>query len=70
MGIESTASDSAARLDEVFEELRRSIFATYSALVEHDRDHDRTIGTPSGPRRMSEQERRQSALEFIDEVLD
>ena len=64
------ASDAAASLDEVFEELRRSIFAAYRAFVEHDRDHDRTIGTPSGSRRMSEQERRQSSLEFIDEVLD
>ena len=63
MGIENTASDAAASLDEVFEELRRSIFAAYRAFVEHDRDH-------GGSRRMSEQERRQSSLEFIDEVLD
>ena len=63
MGIENTASDAAASLDEVFEELRRSIFAAYRTFVKHDRDH-------SGSRRMSEQERRQSSLEFIDEVLD
>ena len=41
----------------------RTIFAAYRAFVEHDRDH-------GGSRRMSEQERRQSSLEFIDEVLD
>ena len=63
MGTENTASDAAASLDEVFEELRRSIFAAYRAFVEHDRDH-------GGSRRMSEQERRQLSLECIDEVLD
>jgi hypothetical protein len=36
MRIENTASDAAARLDEVFEQLRRSIFAAYTALVEHN----------------------------------
>jgi len=69
MGTENTASDAAAS-HEVFEELRRAIFAAYGALVEHYRDHDVTIGTPCGVRRMSEQERRQSSLEFIDEVLE
>jgi hypothetical protein len=59
----------AARLDEVFEQLRRSIFAAYTALVEHHQDHEVTIGSLRS-RRMSEQERRQSSLEFIDEVLD
>ena len=63
MGIENTASDAAASLDEVFEELRRSIFAAYRAFVEHDRDHGVS-------RRMSEQERRQLSLECIDEILD
>jgi hypothetical protein len=63
-------NDAAARLDEVFEELRRAIFAAYTALVEHNRDREVTMGSPSGLRRMSEQERRQSSLEFIDEVLD
>ena len=63
-------NDAAARLEEAFEELRRSIFGAYTALVEHNHDHEVTIGSPSGSRRMSEQKRRQSSLEFIDEVLD
>jgi hypothetical protein len=60
----------AARLDEVFEQLRRSIFDAYTALVEHNQDHTVTIGSLCGSRRMNEQERRQSSLKFIDEVLD
>ena len=59
-----------ARLDDVFEELRDAIFAAYMALAEHDCDHESTMGTARGLRRMSEQEQRQSALEFIDEILD
>jgi hypothetical protein len=58
----------AARLDDIFEELRDAIFATYTALAERDRDPE--ITTATGSRRMSEQERRQSALNFIKEILD
>src|SRR6188472_4257302 len=67
MPTENTAS---GRLDEAFEELRRSIFAAYTALVEHNQNHKATIGSPPASRRMSEQERRQSSLKIIDEVLD
>jgi hypothetical protein len=61
--------NTTARLDDVFEELRDAIFVAYTALAERDRDHDLMIAN-RGSQRMSEQERRQSALNFIDEILD
>jgi hypothetical protein len=45
MGIKNTA------LEEVFEELRRSIFAAYTALVDHNQEHEVTIGSPRLRRR-------------------
>jgi hypothetical protein len=70
MRTENVELETGARVDEVFEELRSAIFAAYTALAEHDRDHDRMIDTARGLRRMSEQERRQSALSFIDEIVE
>jgi hypothetical protein len=63
-------SETTRRLEDAFEELRNAIFATHRAFVEHDRDHDRMMAGPRGSRRMSEQERREDALESIDEILE
>jgi hypothetical protein len=46
------------RLEAIFEELRSAIFAAYAATVEEDR----VVG--------AEHDRRQSALNGIDEILD
>jgi hypothetical protein len=51
MRIKNTPSDAAARLDEVFEELRRAIFAAYIGLVDNNQDREVTIRGPSGSRR-------------------
>jgi hypothetical protein len=58
------------RLDDTFEDLRDAIFAAYTAFAEHDRDHCRMTGDAGGMRRMSEQERRESALNSIEDILD
>jgi len=57
-------------LEGTFEDLRDAIFRAYTAFTERDRDHDRMIGAAGNMRRMSEQERRQSALDSIENILD
>src|SRR6516162_6994605 len=70
MRTENIGLTTAARLEDVFDELRHSIFAAYRALADRDRDHEATMAAAGGLRRLSEEERRQGALEFIDETLD
>ena len=59
------------RLNDVFEELRNAIFAAYTAYAERDRDCEAAAtAIAAGSRWLDEQERREIALERIQEILD
>lgn len=62
--------DNPRPLLEVFDDLRDAIFATCTALAARDRVHPLEIVTATGSRPMTEQERRESALDSIDEYLE
>jgi len=55
------------RLMYALDELRDAIFATYTALAERDRSR---ITNEIESRWVNEHQRRQSALDFIDEILE
>jgi hypothetical protein len=61
--------DNTDRLQDAFDALREAIFETYTELAARDRHHPPEIATPAGSRPMTEQERRQSALNWIDGTL-